>query len=404
MSFLKWVSKAIITNNVESVLSFPHKLLDKQEFGLIKFLTDYNEKFGSLPPVETVLREVDNSDLLVDTRVKPDSVIEQLFSEAKRENYARKSREILTSALSKNADEYLVAIKEIEQLEKLVRPASKPKLYDDLTIYEKPKTKVSFKYKHLENASNSLLGGEVCIFVGAAKSKKTWMLLDLALDAYVRQQKKVYFTSLEMSAIQIQQRINALVGGFDPSVFRVGSDDELKESQEKFIERNKKIKEKTSGTIIIPEKMTNTVWDVIRDIEEYEPEVVYLDSIYLFKDARGIPIQSNWGEIATTIALIKSIAREKGIQVICNSQLKKDAKDDVEAADVAFSHALVQTCDLIVSVQADEGNTLSERSLLKILASRNGGAGHIGYITFDWNICLIQEHFSKVVLEGMKSD
>lgn len=395
MSFGNYLTKAISENNYDSIKSFPNDLMDKDEKKTVAYIHDYHTKYGSVPMQSVVLTEVPNSFLVLSETVPTES-LEQLRSEALRTNFEREIRDYISGIQATENVNYVEVSKKIERYNSLLREV-KVVDYNDFSLYTPPTSRYHFKYNQLEVATNSLLDSEVALLVGRMKTGKTWITLDLALDAYINQDKKVYFTSLEMGVDQLKQRIHAMIGKFNPSVFRVGTQAELKVAKAKYETENSLLQ--TNGEFIIPYNMTRTIWDVKRDIEKYKPDMVFIDSIYLFQDENGRPIQNDWGSLANMIATVKSMARENEIQVIVNSQLKRGSgKDSGELTDedIAYSDSFAQTCDLIVGLTSDLDSGI-DRTKMQIIASRNSGKDAVTFLDFNWNDCSIKEYVPKLL-------
>lgn len=400
MTFSNWITKALNENDLDGIQSFPKPFLDSGEKQLIEYCLEYYENYGSLPPIKTVRLEAPNGNLFVNDWIDTEQLT-KLYSEAKRQCYERVCEEITLAEKAKDKKDYKKLAERLNHLSGFLKTSEIISL-DDPSLYEVPTNRYQFKYKSLDQSANSLLGGEVALFVGPPKAKKTWILLDLALDAYVQQDKKVYVTSLELGKKQLQQRLNAMIGKFDPKVFRIGNQSELKNAAVSYEFEKEQIDKITKGKLIIPNRFTATVWDVVKDIKEHKPDIAFIDSIYLFTNENGRPIMDDWGALGNMIAILKNLARELNIQIVVNSQLKRNVGDDPDAEDVAYSYAFVQTCDLVAALtpQDDSGK---ERTKIDILASRNSG-GMIGnsLLEFDWMNCSISEYVPKF-LQKMKA-
>ncbi len=393
-NFSEFLSKTIEENNIDYLKNFPSVLLDSQEKLVTDYMIDYYDKHGSVPLKKIIEKDIDNAKYLISSNV-PNGKIEQVYSEARRKNRDKRVRDLLNDSLAVRELDFDAFSKKFGILGGSIHDRSLDTIEDDST-FELPESRVEFKYKSLEHGVNSLLAGELCVIAGRLKTKKTWITLDLALDASIRQNKKVYFTSLEMNNVQIKQRIQALIGGFNPNVFRVGSQSDLNQAKSSYNIANRKIKEKSTGQFILPKNMTQTIYDVIRDVEAHKPDVVFVDSIYLFKDDRGRPISDNWGQLSVMISMLKNLARENNIQVICNTQLKRGSGQDVGVDDIAYSDSFAQTADIVLGLTKNDENGV-EKVAIQPIASRFSPSNTLCWVEFDWNNCRIEEYKPNII-------
>ena len=387
--FSSWVTKAIVDNEVDSVRYYPDSLMDQGEYSLVNYLRTFAKDTENLPSLETVRLSFEDADLFLAHEV-PESSIEQLEAEAKMSGFNRESKKLMAEHRTKSGADLRENANKIELLWGLVAPPSKPKDYNDLSTFVVPENRYDFPYVGLNRSAGGLLDGEVAMFVGPLKSRKTWITLDMALAAY-KAGKRVLFTSLEMRPEEIQRRLQALIGEFDYGVFRSTDKRWYEECMAKFIEKDKELRAKTGGKLIIPERMTRTVSDLRRDVKEYDVHISFVDSIYRFKDHNGRPMTSDWGQLSVMAGMLKDISRDLGSQIVCNSQLKRGANSEaVTTDDIAYSNAFAQEFDLIGHVHSKKEGAFPTTSI-QILASRNGPANHATIIEFDFRTTKIEE-------------
>lgn len=411
MNFASLVTRSLQDNNFQYLKQFPQEVLDVNEKRLLSGILEYVDKWGdgeTLPTIEYVKSHIDDVDYLLTDYPSTDS-LDKIFSETRRKLVERAIKTSIIDAKMKHDDNSLDInefTKTVERLHQLSRKVTIEPI-ETADIYKPPTNRTLFKYKSMNEASDGMLGGELCLIVARPKVGKTWVLLDNAIDA-VRSGKRVYFSSLEMNRNQIAHRVHAMVGGFNPRYFRNPDKKILKELKDVF-EDNKKSWYKNGGIFLTPVQARLTVEQVKADIEKMKPDVVYLDSVYGFIGKNGKPIGDDWGAIMSMVSSLKAMALELDIPFICTTQLKRGAGGgDAELDDIAFGDAFGQFADLVVNLykHSVDGKTVVG---MNFLASRHFDPTVHFYLQFDYEKMSIEEHVSKlfekyIIVEDFDTD
>lgn len=220
-------------------------------------------------------------------------------------------------------------------------------------------------WKPLNQESMGMLPEEFILLYGRPKSMKTFITCYIAAHAYFTYHKKVLFFTKEMSPKQIKGRVLCSIAEIDYGEYRRG---ELPEDDErKFFERVEGLREreqssvtefgmnKESGFVICSDNSPEGggISSLRAMVERYQPDIVFVDGIYLMKDDRKGERGRDWKNIANITSDLKMLAQQFKIPVVGNSQANRQANDKRKGGDlrdIAFSDAAGQDADLIIRI------------------------------------------------------
>lgn len=177
----------------------------------------------------------------------------------------------------------------------------------------------------------------------------TWTLLyfvKAALDAG----KKVLIATVEMGKYQIARRLDSILTGTEFEKIRTGQFKDKKDVAEfkKRMDAVKKVNEcVVIGGISFGELFLQT------KIEEYQPDIVFIDGIYLVQD--DAQKKAQWEALQSISAGFKKIADAYNVPIFATTQAwpkskKPGSKGDETVSDIAFSGAMAQNADIVIHV------------------------------------------------------
>ena len=114
---------------------------------------------------------------------------------------------------------------------------------------------------------------------------------------------------------------------------------------------------------------------------QLEVDVIVIDGIYLMRPDRHV--QSKWERVADISNSLKQGALELGIPILGITQLKRLAGKRPDVEDIAYSDALGQDADIILSVVPEEEKR--ENIVLELIKNRFGDATIGTAITINWD-------------------
>lgn len=225
---------------------------------------------------------------------------------------------------------------------------------------------IEYPWEPMTMESNGMMPGEFILFYGRPKSMKTFITCHVAADVYFRQHRKVLFFTKEMSPAQIRARVLCSIGGIDYSDYRKGMLPEDKE--EKFFKVMEGLRTHGQDSVVEHGRRKEAMFIIASDtraegggvnalsamIEQYEPDVVFVDGIYLMRDDRKGERSRDWKNVANITGDLKTAATRYKIPIVGNTQANRMAEDKKKGGglrDLAFSDAAGQDADLIIRVQ-----------------------------------------------------
>lgn len=235
--------------------------------------------------------------------------------------------------------------------------------------------------------------GSLTCYLGRAKAGKTSFALLSALEAWMAG-KRVLFHSFEIAAGRtpdepgVVDRLDSIGAGIDMLKYmqgRLGNDDagQLRKFREFCTDDAFKVIQPTGRF---------TISDLERDIERYQPDIVYVDGFYFMTDGRTGKPGSQWEGHDNLANDIKSLAMKHMIPIVITHQVREKQLTGKKGAGIddgamMGGTAIIMFADLVIGVDADpdtQVRTLScTRSRLHYLSTVHG--------TWNWSNCSFSE-------------
>lgn len=187
--------------------------------------------------------------------------------------------------------------------------------------------------------------------------------------------KNVLYITLEMSEERIAERIDA-------NLMNVAVDELVMLPKETYDKKMKRVKEKTTGKLIIKEYPTasagsNNFRHLINELKtkkQFVPDIIYIDYLNICMSSR-----LKFGANVNSYSYIKSIAEElRGLAVECNLPIVTATQttrsgftsSDVGLEDTSESFGLPATADLMFALISTEELADMNQMMVKQLKSR----------------------------------
>lgn len=232
---------------------------------------------------------------------------------------------------------------------------------------------IEYPWKPMTVESNGMMPEEFILFYGRPKNMKTFITCHVAADVYFRQHRKVLFFTKEMSPAQIRARVLCSIAKIDYRDYRKGMIPE--DQEEEFFEVMEGLRIHGKKSVVEHGRRKESMFIIASDtrsdgggvtalsamIEQYEPDIVFVDGIYLMRDDRKGERSRDWKNVANITSDLKNAATHYKIPIVGNTQANRLADDKKKGGglrDLAFSDAAGQDADLIIRVQksVDDNN------------------------------------------------
>lgn len=223
--------------------------------------------------------------------------------------------------------------------------------------------------------------GDFIVFYGRMKSMKTWLSVASAVHDFKTFNKRVMFWSKEMSEEQIKLRMGSVFAEVDYQLLKKGQLpgdkfaqalnrlEELAYHFNESVEEKERMARKGAADIIVLAGRDAPVCLEFEDkdnenlkrrgrgtlyqaIEDWQPDIVYLDSFYHIRDIRADSQRQVWARILYLAEAVKDMATYFNIPVVANCQANREGEklQGENLSEVAGGDAIARESDLIMRV------------------------------------------------------
>lgn len=202
---------------------------------------------------------------------------------------------------------------------------------------------IPFPWPTLTKESGGLKPGELSVIYGRSKSMKTWLLLDIAAEAFDNGYR-VLFVTTEMVIDEIKRRLAVLLAELDYARYRAGA---LSPEEEMLFQMTVEAiaQEAAEGDrdIVIFSTMEKGVDQIATKVDETRPDLVLIDSIYHLE-------QRDWRLQSDLITSVKGLAKDQNVPVVVTTQANRSSDKDDLTRRLSFSDAYAQIADYLLHV------------------------------------------------------
>jgi replicative DNA helicase len=218
--------------------------------------------------------------------------------------------------------------------------------------------------------------GDFIVFYARMKQMKTWIMLHCATHDYLENNARVLIWSREMNKAKMCLRLASLMAKVDYQLFKKGKLPKpvLKRAllvfeqlmDEDFADYNDKDEEdnliKRQMILLCGREAPKSMEEVQGFIQEYQPDIGYLDSFYHMETANMAGIRQRWHRFAVLSEDVKAMAEDECIPIVAVHQANRlgDKTFGNTMSDIADTDVLAREADLIIRVIKRPGKTLHE--------------------------------------------
>jgi len=251
-------------------------------------------------------------------------------------------------------------------------------------------------FDELDSITSGWQNSDLVIIAARPAMGKTAFVLSMACNMSVRQRIPVAMFSLEMSNVQLVNRLISNVCQIAGSKIRSG---QLADYEWKQFDLN--IKELYDAPFYIDDTPSLSVFELRtkarRLVRDYGVKIIIIDYLQLM-NASGMSYNSRQEEVSTISRSLKGLAKELNIPIIALSQLNRSVETRVgtnpdspdtkrpQLSDLRESGAIEQDADMVCFIHRPEyykiykdqhGNDLHGIAEIIIAKHRNGAIGDI---------------------------
>lgn len=369
--------------NEGNITTFKHfneiKLAGADEYALYRYIKDFAIKYNQLPSVDQI-KEDRGVDIIIQPLAYLTDKVDCRFIQNKSSdfirNFASTIKEYESPLILKNQIRSLyiastIVGSTVSELHELASVANEARI----NIYNNRNrgnyTGIGSGWSFLDNLLDGYQKGDINTFVARPGVGKTYLMLyqaihaALSIDEITGKPYKVLFTSMEMTKIQLVYRLLAMVSGTNPSCIIKGQlSSKVQSKVNRYLSGFEEIDEE--GNIVdsfigldnihnfhfLEGNLSKSIEDVASAIDELDPDIVFIDGVYLLK-----PTNSNAGRFEKAAILmdeLKSTALLKKVPIIISTQLNRTAKKGGKEAsleNIGYSDTIGTHSSSVIAIQ-----------------------------------------------------
>lgn len=241
----------------------------------------------------------------------------------------------------------------------------------------------------LDKITHGLRPQQFIVFAGEPKRGKSLFALILANSAHTHG-KRPLFVSFEMSIEEQEARYDSLVAKVPYT--RILSGDLSKDDMKKI--RTSLSLRKHMQPFVFTEDASSltTVSALASKVQEYSPDVLFVDGVYLMDDEEGEPKGSSQALTNITRAL-KRLAQRFDIPVVGTTQVLswkvQNRKTRAVTADaIGYTSSFAQDADLILGVERNPD--IDDQAIIRVVTARSSPTGEV-HVKWDWQTMEFEE-------------
>ena len=359
---------------------------------LFMVVTEYKLKYGKVPTLDVLHKDYPTVKLPEPDEYPLDYLLDQM-----RENrrYA-----ILSDGVTRAAD--LIHMRQSEQgIDVLAQAMSQvhnevPRsIIDDLTAETLERRRAAYAelrkrdgrllgipsgFHSIDQATQGFQKQQLVTFVGLPKAGKSTLMLLAAMAAHEHAFRPLT-VGFEMSNAEQQTRHAAFLAKVSHQRLRTGA---LTSEEYKRLEKAwRRLTAMPEFFVSSDISSATTLSGLQAQIERCEPDIVFVDGVYMMRDELGEP-QGSSQAITNITRGMKRLAQNLDIPIVQSTQAlgwKTDKRRGLSGDSIGYSSSFLQDSDLVIGVERTE---IDEINKAKVLAARNA-AQMEKYLRWDWD-------------------
>lgn len=221
---------------------------------------------------------------------------------------------------------------------------------------------------------------QLVTFIGLPKAGKSTLMLLAAMAAHANAFRP-FFVGFEMSNEEQEQRHAAILARVSHHRLRTGTltPEEYKRLERSWRRLNAMPEFFASNDI----NSAITLTGLQAQIERQEPDIVFVDGVYMMRDEEGEP-QGSPQALTNITRGLKRMAQNLDLPVVESTQAlgwKTDKRRGLTGDSIGYSSSFLQDSDLVLGV---EGTEVADINKVKVVAARNAPPME-KYIRWDWD-------------------
>jgi len=367
-----------------------------------QWVIEYNRTHGTTPS-ERVFMQQYGGITLYDAKDEPFSqLLDEIFDGYKKrclfdsltpgiaalnDNDVSKALEILSSGLQKAS----VESSRLRDVDIIQNWENRLARYEEMRATPNALRGIPTGFYGLDRITNGLRPQQFIVFAGEPKRGKSLFALIIANSAHIYG-KRPLFVSFEMSIEEQEARYDALISKVPYGRILAG---DLTASDMKRITLALSRRKHMQPFVFSEDTASlTTVTALGGKIQEYQPDLLVVDGVYLMDDEEGEPKGSPQALTNITRAL-KRLAQRFDIPVVATTQvlswkLNNKKTRAVTADAIGYTSSFAQDADLILGVERNPD--IDNQAIIRVVLARSSPTGEV-HIKWDWTTMEFEEIF-----------
>jgi len=228
---------------------------------------------------------------------------------------------------------------------------------------------LSTGFASIDRATLGMAAGQFWVLVGLPKAGKSTILLAFAIAVHDANRRPL-FIGFEMTNIEQSARYDAMVAQVDH--LKLMSGRMSRDDERKLIDVLEEREDLAPFILSADVESATTVSGISAKIDEYNPNAVFIDGLYMMQDEMGEPVGSSAALTNITRGLAR-LSKIKEVPIIGTTQVlhsKVTKSTGITMGSVGYSSSFAQDCHVMIAVEASEFEDTLQT--LKGLANRSG--------------------------------
>lgn len=264
------------------------------------------------------------------------------------------------------------------------------KIYEEWKTFGRVLRGIPSGFPTLDDGLRGFQDGQLITFVGAPKAGKSWMMLLMAMSAHDFG-KTPLFLGFEMSNEEQEARHDALAAQVSYTRLLNGT---YSEQEWKRLQRALKRRRSGDPFIFASDPEGATVSAVAAKIEQYRPDIVFIDGAYMMEDEGPDKAPRGSPQALTNVTRsLKRLALGRKIPIVISTQVllwKINKKRGLDEGAIGYTSSFIQDSDVVLGMESQGDDPNSPFKNLKVILGRTVPKFEMTLV-WDWERLSVEE-------------
>lgn len=378
----KLLSCLISNGSVDTLRNMDESLFVRDEIELFRYVQRHYRQWGRLPSASTILQEKG-------VRLpSADETVEYYLNRLTERNYYNTVRELFDPLRGSLKDMDTARARDI--VDQMRRAGRVNNTTSDVRTITEAWEDVYAGYQHahhspgmsgvptgwgyLDDATGGYQNGDLITWVARMGLGKTYLLLFQAYTAWASGFSCLFVTT-EMTLAQISRRFYAIATGVHPDFLRKG------QLSNRAVRRLTDAVESMVGGErfrIYSAGLNKRVSDIEMLIQEFQPDCVYVDGVYLLKPDAAKKNVGRFERVAEVFDELATLKLSSNKPIVCTTQFSRQAGKkgkDGSLETIGYTDAIGTHSSIVLSIGEGRAPHTVDQRHIEIMKGREGESG-----------------------------